>query len=959
VSLASGQASGSRGGSTPTGTAAVRDLTQRALRYARIDLAEAESAALAACDLASTLDAPAASGLAHRSLAHVRYLTSRFEEAIELYDRSVAEFLEGADELEAAKTRSSALQSLILLGRYERAEQTAAEARSVFERHGDDTLLARLDINVGNLLHRLDRHQEALDKYERSLQFFRLRGGDPQATAAALLNSAVCLIILGRLDAALARFGEVSAHCRAHDMPLPALQADYNVAYLHFHRGEYTRAIELYRAAADQAHRLGDRYHQALCQLDLSEIYLEVNLVDEAMEYLTAAQAAFAALGMRYESSKATTFLAIGESMKHRLMRAASLFADARSGFEAEGNRAWCAMVDFHQAAVLLEAGRAPEALRLASRARDLFAQGGQSRRAVLAELLLARAHLALGAVAAAREQVDAALGRLEDQHLPHLTYQAFHVAGQVAEASHDPSAALGRYRAAGALLSSLRSHLHSEELQIAFARDKQKVYESLVWLGLDRGGDVASVAEAFAWVESAKSRALADMIAPRAPLPASSRGDASALARRMRRLREELNWYYSQLDAADFGRAGEADPALLGGVVTPERADEYRRRTRRFEDRLIRIMSRVRSRDLELDALHGGGAIGLDAIRQALPEGGLLIEYYEARGTVFAFVVGRDRLEAHAVSTSERVRRVQGYLQFQLSKQQLGGPYLGTFAEPLLRATQAHLRDLWRELIAPLAPLDATRIVVVPHGPLHRVPFHALWDGEAYLVDRCALTYAPSASISYLCATRAPRPSRGALVLGVPDPENPGIADEARAVAAALPGARLLIGDEVTVEALRELGPGARHVHIAAHGLFRRDNPMFSAIQLGSSRLTLFDLYELDLASDVVVLSGCGTGLAVIEGGDEIIGLVRGLLHAGAQSVVATLWDAHDASTARFMELFYRHLLQSGDRASALRHAMLELRATHPHPFFWAPFFLAGAPGAAPTPIGASRTGP
>ena len=118
----------------------------------------------------------------------------------------------------------------------------------------------------------------------------------------------------------------------------------------------------------------------------------------------------------------------------------------------------------------------------------------------------------------------------------------------------------------------------------------------------------------------------------------------------------------------------------------------------------------------------------------------------------------------------------------------------------------------------------------------------------------------------------------------------------------------------------------------------------MFSAIQLGASRLTVLDLYEFDLAAEIVVLSGCGTGLSVVEGGDELIGLVRGLLYAGARTVVATLWDAQDRSTLRFMEAFYRRLPSALHPAAALQQAMLELREAYPHPYYWAPFFLAGA---------------
>ena len=119
----------------------------------------------------------------------------------------------------------------------------------------------------------------------------------------------------------------------------------------------------------------------------------------------------------------------------------------------------------------------------------------------------------------------------------------------------------------------------------------------------------------------------------------------------------------------------------------------------------------------------------------------------------------------------------------------------------------------------------------------------------------------------------------------------------------------------------------------------------MFSAIQLGDSRLTLFDLYQLRLAADLVVLTGCGLGLNVAEGVDEPIGLIRGLLFAGARTAVTTLWDAQDGSATELMLHLYDRLGKHSNRAVALREAMLELRETHPHPYYWAPFVLSGAP--------------
>ena len=117
----------------------------------------------------------------------------------------------------------------------------------------------------------------------------------------------------------------------------------------------------------------------------------------------------------------------------------------------------------------------------------------------------------------------------------------------------------------------------------------------------------------------------------------------------------------------------------------------------------------------------------------------------------------------------------------------------------------------------------------------------------------------------------------------------------------------------------------------------------MFSGIRLGDSFLTLYDLYRLKLPVELVTLSGCSTGLNVVAAGDELIGLVRGLLSAGARSLLLTLWDVNDRSTTEFMKAFYRRLSNRPDRALAVREAMIEVREHYPNPYFWAPFILVG----------------
>ncbi len=344
------------------------------------------------------------------------------------------------------------------------------------------------------------------------------------------------------------------------------------------------------------------------------------------------------------------------------------------------------------------------------------------------------------------------------------------------------------------------------------------------------------------------------------------------------------------------------------------------------------------------------GSTAELETVLPALPAEAMLLEFYAARGDIYLCLLGPRGLDIRAVAPAAEVARHHRRLQFQLGKFALGADFVEKFGATIDAATTAALSALYRSLIAPVrAELRCRHLVVVPHGLLHHLPFHALFDGERYLIDDFTISYAPSATVFRLCQERAGGPGEGVLVVGVPDDRAPLIVEEARAVAELFPGSRLLLGREASRESLVALGAGRRIVHIATHGHFRRDNPMFSAIPLGDGRLSLFDLYDLRLEADLVVLSGCGTGLSEVEGSDELVGLTRGLLYAGARSVMATLWDVNDESTAALMRSFYRGLLDDPRPADQLRRAQRELRQRYAHPYYWAPFLLIGRPDLTP----------
>lgn len=909
------------------------------VRLARMDLHRASRVAQALQWLAADLQENYGNAQSLRAQGHISYLSGNYREAVGHHQAALKLFQSMGIELDSARAMMNQLQPLIYLGEYKPAFDLAEKARAIFHRLGDEVRLARLDTNMGNILYRQDRFARALELYRRAYNVL-IERGDTQDVAIVLRNMAVCYISLNRFDQALETYREAREHCDRHGLALLTAECDYNIAYLHYIRGEYTKALELYGITRALCEGLSDPYHCALCDLDQSELYVELNLSEEGQELARRACEGFEKLGMGYEAAKAVTFEALALSQQRETKRALEMFRRARSMFQRESNEVWPAVIDICCAAVLIEAEDYRKARQLCESARAYFSNSPLVTRTAVCELLLAKLDLQAGSLQNALDHCNRALDLLAGAEAPAIEFQANFMLGSVQEALGLEDAAYLSYLNAHRYLEGLRSHLVGEDFKIAFLKDKLKVYENLVCLSLrpqvgPRGPELA-----FDFIERAKSRSLADLISSslHAVLPKSER--SQGMADQVKELREQLSLAYRHAQQEEM--KGES-----GGA---ERAIKLRAKSRAYQTKFDRVFTRLGSSEREYTALVNAGTLSLETIRSTIPDDSMILEYYQARGILYVCLLTRTSLEVVPLGPAAPVREIFRFLQFQLSKFRLGQSYLDRFQNTIRGATDDHLQELHRRLVAPIRhQLRTSHLIVVPHGFLHYLPFHALQQEGRYLIDDFSLSYAPSASVYALCALRPASPYRQSLVLGIPDRFAPYISDETRAVGDILPHARVCLGEGATREVLWEYAPRSRFVHIATHGLFRQDNPMFSSIRLGGSELNLFDLYRLRLSSELITLSGCGTGLNVVVGGDELLGLVRGLLYAGTQALMVTLWEVNDASTSEFMQAFYRCLSTEPNKALALRKAMKSVRESNPLPYYWAPFVLIGKYDSAP----------
>jgi CHAT domain-containing protein len=905
-------------------------ITERVREEVRVDTARAQRMADLAISIAETIGNQLALAKSLRAKANSLYALDQHAAAIEMHVQAAALFQAEGDEQELARTLSGSIQPLLLLGRYDQALSAADRARALFTKEGNTPRLARLDINVGNIYHRQDRFADALVCYERAYHEL-VAHDDAEGIAAVMSNLPLCYMHLNDFSRALQMYQKARQHCEQKGMPILVAHADYNIAYLYFLRGEYGRAIQMLREAAQSGKKANDAYQIALCSLDLSEVYIEVNLIPEASQLAREANAHFQELGFGYEAAKALVFAAVAASRQGQAFEGIKLFSTARERFIRDKNHVWPSLIDLHEALVLFNEGRLFEARRLCVAARDFFSTSCMRSKAVLAELLLARIAMRMNDAAGARSHCQSALKEAGTMESPMLSYQAEFLMGEVERAAGRADLAYDRYRRAREALETLRGSLRGEELKIAFFQNKLDVYENLVELCLSGS---QKLEEGFEYIQLAKSRALMDRLMQRVHVPSDADAGQSDLVRSIRNLREELNWYYNLIEREQ----------LKPEEHSAERIQKLEKEAKAHEDDLTRALREATLDEANQAGLQVPTAVSLEKIRALLPADTALVEYFRIQDRDVACVLSRDELRIRPVTVESRVKKTLQLFQFQLAKFRLDPQYVTAFQEPMLKSTQGHLAGLYQELIAPIADLlEAKHLVFAPHGLLHHIPFHALFDGESYLIERFTVSYAPSASVYALCQEKSANISGGSLILGIADAQAPLIGEEVEALRRILPDSRLFVGEAASEAVLKSHGPSSRIVHIATHGYFRQDNPMFSSIRLGDSYLRLYDLYHFKLPCELVVLSGCATGRNTVTPGDELMGLVRGLLQAGAQSLMLSLWDVHDASTRDFMIAFYSRLAQGMAKPLAMQGAMAEIRGICPHPYYWAPFSLIG----------------
>jgi CHAT domain-containing protein/tetratricopeptide (TPR) repeat protein len=862
--------------------------------------------------------------------------------------------------LDALRTNVGLMRVLGETGRYAEALNTGQSALvqigavasepGVVEPPEYRAVAAMLLQNCGFCYEQIGRYEEALAAYAAAEARYQTLDMTEQQ-AHIIENRGAVLMAQGRVQDALAAFMCAQQIYAQAGLDFYQAQTLINIGEAQLLLSNYMPGLQAFEQATRLFTTLGDSVDRHILLRHMGDAYLSLNLHAEALDAYGRAKAGLQAAGLTLPYALALWGLGVTQIARNQLAAAQQALGTAAEILCSLDNRPLLSALLLEQSRLLEVTEGAAAARTLARQALALVEEGNWTVQKIYA--YLRTADLALPDLAATECWLGAAQGWIEHVELPQLRYRLQQRWGHLRLLQGDAPAAQRYLEQAIDDIERLRNTLVQERLRVSFLDDKSAAYEDLVQLHL-LGKDRQSIEAAFAVTERAKSRALVDLISGAIQIDPDE-PPTDEITAQLQSYQAELSAIYNEM------LAGNENSLRRNGAATPKvRAAE-----------LEQAISHLRLRRMlgQGQASFPGQQAGFPVIKKpVLPEDTALVVYHIVADEILAFVWIHGELHTvRNLTTATYMQQLLQRLTVQWARFRTSQPFIDRHQHQLEQSVRRLLQLAYTALlarveallqsIAPCAAEAVRKLVIVPHRFLHQLPFHALHDGHHYLVERCAISYAPSATVFTLSQQRTPRQTGLALAVAAPDAQIPAAAVEAQQVAQRLDRqcleVRLLLNEQATLAAVTALAPQCSRLHLACHGLFRSDNPMFSAIKLHDAWLTATDVAQLNLTGALVTLSACESGRSQVLGGGESIGLVYAFLSAGAATLLVSQWLVQDEVTARLMDHCYSQLATTADRAEALRRAQCAILAALPHPYYWAPFVLIGQRAAAESKFG------
>ncbi|MGH8923117.1 MAG: CHAT domain-containing protein [Acidimicrobiia bacterium] len=827
-------------------------------RLAKVVLAEASAS------LESQATARWALGLVDRERDHLVEAKMHFEHALRLAREASKRTL-------AARILSSQALALAYLGDHEGA--LVVSERAATSLRGVDA--ARNRMQQGLILQRTGDFHRALDAYRIALSGLR-RAGDEIAEVRLRLNRSVIHTYRGDLGLALADLERAMAIARRNEQYLQVAACSHNLGWVHGRRGDIPKALEMFdlaEAAYLEVETGAGR--PAVLAIDRAEVLAAAGLLEEAQEQALAGVATLSAGDNALDLAEARLLAARIAIAREDTESARRLALAAEAAFRQQGRSGWELQAQWLLQRAGVPSGDGVLALErseaLVARLRNL----GWDVEAAQAEFETGRLAIAVG---------NHPLGnRLLEETIAHsrkgtvvARAQGHHASALLAMSLGDRKGAKAAIGRALRLLVEYRSTFGSAELRAQATTASRAIAGLSLSLAMDTGRAWGVMTAVDSW------RAIAMQLP--AVRPPRDR-DLADLLTALRRLEAEV---------AEATAQAKPTATLHAERAELERSIRYR---------ALRTRGEGQFEPVRLDRKELADRLGDTA----------LVAFFEYRGDLGAVNMTGGRLRTAILgSLPPLVEDVQSSV-FALNRLAVGRGSVASL-EAAAGLLDGGGKSLSRRLIEPMPELGNRPLVIVPTGILHRLP----WSTLPALRSR-PVTVAPSIAVWMRASSHWTRIGADSQALLACGPGLEGANREVRVLARRYRNHKLLTGNRATGKALADGLRGAEIAHVAAHGTFRTDNPLFSSLAMADGPLTVYDLEEIRRPPRLMVLPACDVAVSNVLVGDELLGLATALLRLGSSSLVAPVVPVPDGATFDLMQAFHRELLRGSKPSEAL----------------------------------------
>lgn len=503
---------------------------------------------------------------------------------------------------------------------------------------------------------------------------------------------------------------------------------------------------------------------------------------------------------------------------------------------------------------------------------------------------------------------------------------RSFYIQGLFHEMQGGNDAAMTAYLKAIELLETDRRNIRDEKSRGTFLEDKIGFYYQPILHFLQRG----RLSDAFDLLERSRSRGMADILASKQlmlsrPKDQELYADSLKIKANIALLQKELFEHRIKPDREKY----------------TDKIDIVEKEIEKMEGKLQGLLGKISKESPRLKELIVSNPVSLQKLQESMRQDRFdLLQYLVLEHTVILWHISGDTIHVRSVSLprSELINKVSGLRK--------------SLTDRNIKFDEQTAREMFLFLIQPaLKWIKTDHLVIIPHEDLNYIPFQVFQDpsNNSYLGEQFQISYAPNATI--LFGLKKSGSITGGRLLAIADPDIIEAIDEVEAIAKLYPDRNKVVKDRLAKEADLKAWAGEYSLlHLSVHGKFIQSEPLLSYLNLNKGgqedgRLTAAEMFGLPLEKvSLVVLSACETGQAEVTHANEILGMVRALLYAGANTLVLSSWEVDAASTALWMKTFYKEALDK-PLSEAARLALVAVKK-HPdfnHPYFWSPFMMVG----------------